>query len=595
MSRLEDQLFVREHRGVLRVYQNLDGGEAEVWNPSTYAPSNARVMPDTQGGWAALATSLPNGSRIIIRGTHTLSAQVVFAQTDLEVIFEADAWIKQADSTQSLDNLVTFSGARCRFYNLGIDGNAFGTIASPNTGHGNTSYTGRGEVVILTGDYCSVFGVRIKRTAKDDTGKGSNNVSNGLVVRGNYCSVYDIWSENTGLVAIRNRGHYNLFRRGNMTEWEVKAIVHDGDPVVGAQAGFVRVEGIYAKTSSTTAREAIMADPGVGNALALFEVSDCHMDMSAATSGSSVDVTKAVYCDAVVYRRCKVVHGATTIASSIRFQEGVARVVIDGCELDGGINYDPTVKCDTLITGRSRLGLASTAAQLIQDLWGTLRIDDGCEVKGYTTWLVTVYQPNAATSAQSWADTSVDIGRLIYDPGNSAAKIINTTSLGGSTSNYTYPRAGQIRVEPPIAVRSGKGPSDGIWVTNQESHEVAVQLGGHVARQFTGTSANLPASGNVDGWYRGDRISRRDATASAAAEVFITSAGSSCTTAFTSGEAVTTGTRRSANSKVYQATNSGTTGVTTPSHSSGTASDGAVTWQYVAALAVAKTGITLAA
>jgi hypothetical protein len=565
-----------------------------VYLPERYGAVGNGTTNDT-AAFTSLAAAVPNGARVLIRGTYALSSQVTFAQTDLEVIFEGDAWIKQADGTQSLDNLVTFSGARCRFYNMGIDGNAFGTIASPNTGHGNTSYTGRGEVVILTGDYCSIYGLRVKRTAKDDAAKGASNVSCGLVVRGNYCSVYDIWSENTGLVVIRNRGHYNTYRRGNMTEWEVKAIAHDGDSVVGAQAGFVKIEGIYAKTSSTTAREAIMADPGVGNALALFEVSDCHMDMSAATSGSSVDVTKAVYCDAAIYRRCKIVHGSTTISASIRIQEGVSRVVIDGCEMDGGINFDPTVKCDMLITGRSRMGLASTAAQLIWDFWGTLRVDDGCEVKGYSAFFVTVYAPNAATAAVSWADTNIDIGSLIYDPGNSAAKLVNTSNLGGSGSNYTYPRAGQIKVAPPIIVRSGKGPSDGVWVTNQESHEVAVQLGGHVARQFTGTSANLPASGNIDGWYRGDRVSRRDATASAVAEVFITSAGSSCTTAFTSGEAVTTGTRRSANSKVYQATNSGTTGVTTPSHSSGTASDGTVTWQYVAALAVAKTGITLAA
>jgi hypothetical protein len=55
------------------------------------------------------------------------------------------------------------------------------------------------------------------------------------------------------------------------------------------------------------------------------------------------------------------------------------------------------------------------------------------------------------------------------------------------------------------------------------------------------------------------------------------------TTAYTLGQLV------NANSKVYQCTVAGTSGSTSPSHTSGIATDGTVTWQYINTLAVLKT------
>lgn len=48
-----------------------------------------------------------------------------------------------------------------------------------------------------------------------------------------------------------------------------------------------------------------------------------------------------------------------------------------------------------------------------------------------------------------------------------------------------------------------------------------------------------------------------------------------------SGESITAGNYRFNGIRIYQATTSGTTGATAPTHSSGTASDGGVTWSYV--------------
>jgi len=58
-------------------------------------------------------------------------------------------------------------------------------------------------------------------------------------------------------------------------------------------------------------------------------------------------------------------------------------------------------------------------------------------------------------------------------------------------------------------------------------------------------------------------------------------------TAWTTGEAaIVAGTVRKNASKVYVALGSGTTGATAPTHSSGTASDGTITWRYVGTLAL---------
>jgi parallel beta-helix repeat protein len=67
-----------------------------------------------------------------------------------------------------------------------------------------------------------------------------------------------------------------------------------------------------------------------------------------------------------------------------------------------------------------------------------------------------------------------------------------------------------------------------------------------------------------------------------------TTAGQVCTTAWVASTAYVVGDVRYVNSKVYQCTVAGTSSTTAPSHTSGTATDGTVTWQYVNTLAVFK-------
>lgn len=50
--------------------------------------------------------------------------------------------------------------------------------------------------------------------------------------------------------------------------------------------------------------------------------------------------------------------------------------------------------------------------------------------------------------------------------------------------------------------------------------------------------------------------------------------------------AYTVGQKVNVNNKVYEVTVAGTSGATAPSHTTGTATDGTVTWKYISALAV---------
>lgn len=64
--------------------------------------------------------------------------------------------------------------------------------------------------------------------------------------------------------------------------------------------------------------------------------------------------------------------------------------------------------------------------------------------------------------------------------------------------------------------------------------------------------------------------------------------GTASNTAWSSSTVMSVGNRVNANNKVYECTIAGTTGSTSPSHASGTATDGTVTWKYIDTLAVFK-------
>lgn len=88
--------------------------------------------------------------------------------------------------------------------------------------------------------------------------------------------------------------------------------------------------------------------------------------------------------------------------------------------------------------------------------------------------------------------------------------------------------------------------------------------------------------------FRVNQVIKYIATAGSNIGVVCTTAGVTNNTVWTATTSYTIGTRVNANGKVYQCTVAGTSSSIAPSHVSGTATDGTVTWAYVGTLAVFK-------
>lgn len=87
-------------------------------------------------------------------------------------------------------------------------------------------------------------------------------------------------------------------------------------------------------------------------------------------------------------------------------------------------------------------------------------------------------------------------------------------------------------------------------------------------------------------FYAGDLIENWSVNSSSWTEARCISSGYSCSAVWAASTAYALNQYVSANSKVYKCVVAGTSGTTAPNHSSGTAVDGSVTWEYVGALAV---------
>ncbi|MGG0308471.1 glycosyl hydrolase family 28-related protein [Priestia megaterium] len=95
----------------------------------------------------------------------------------------------------------------------------------------------------------------------------------------------------------------------------------------------------------------------------------------------------------------------------------------------------------------------------------------------------------------------------------------------------------------------------------------------------------IPTAGT---WDRGDKVYNSSPTASGYEGWICVTGGIANGTTWVASTAYTVGQTVYSSGKVYQCTVAGTSGTTAPSHSTGTAVDGTVTWQYLGILAVFK-------
>jgi hypothetical protein len=612
---------------------------------NTYFPSDfgsaGEGVSDSTAAWLAMAAAIPAGARVIVSGTHILSSLVTFSQSNLEFVFIGDSWIKQKDGTQTLDNLVLFSGANGRLINPGINGNAFGTIADmQGAGNGNPSYTGRGEVVIISGDNWYIQNARLTGSRPgipSGTGLAANdNLASVITLRGNNIWVNGFYSFNTGYTVIRVRGKDIKINDFKAIEWQCKAIADDGDSALRPNATTM-VENGYLTTTVTTQLEGVMADPQAIGKLGKFVMRNIYIN---APNAVAVDICKFAYVSEVIMENVVLTHGSGT-AISFRLQESVNKLTLRDCVFDGSIAFSSgTVDCICAIEGSTELGKVYESTNLILNFRGALKIADGVKLSNYTQFAVlpataaqypawtanTAYAlydkvkngsniymvTTAGTSAASGGPTGrsfgitdntvtwkyidaleniqVDVGSVILNPplNNSTAKFVST-----AISSSPALVVGSLKARAPMYANSGANTTAASsWMTNQDSHETIVQVGSdsHV-RVFAGTSTHVPSTGPVmhDGWRRGDIIHVTNPSSGGAHAYKVTTSGSGCGNVWAISTAYTVGNRVYNGSSVFECITAGTSaGSGGPTGTSSSITDNTAVWKYVAPLAVFK-------
>lgn len=108
----------------------------------------------------------------------------------------------------------------------------------------------------------------------------------------------------------------------------------------------------------------------------------------------------------------------------------------------------------------------------------------------------------------------------------------------------------------------------------------------NLSSQFCATEEYSDTTPAIGRYLDGSMVFKLDAVAGDAAGWICTSPGRASNTPWAASTAYTVGQQVNANNKVYECTVAGTTNTTAPSHGSGTATNGTVTWSYVGVLAV---------
>lgn len=536
--------------------------------PQSYGALGDGVSDDT-ASFIALAAVVPAGGYIYIpSGTYIVGAAIVFSQARLTVEFARGAVVKQKSGTQTINTLFEFTGA---------DGSVLGPNFDANTA-GNPTYTGRGELLKISGNGWVVSNM----TA---VGSAFNASGTCLFVTGSNVLVSGFKSRNTGRSAIRNKGDFNVFKDINIQEWAIKGFVMDAD---AALRRLVTIENFVAISSLASVEEALLIDPDTF----LLDRAVCvniYIDTPATVFANNI---KFAYVSSVIIKGLVSKHPATSANCSLRFQQNVIDISLDDLQLDGQINFDIAIRRKMRIGGRSVINKALPQPNAIGDFWGDLIVEDGVELRNYT---------NAGILVDSEGSTVLDsmfaIGRLkLHGASGTPPLVAIVSALIGSTAPNRVP-AGMISVKEPLSVEgTALGPENGRWVLGAEAQEVAVTIGSDGgSRLFRGLASQLPPT-EADGWRRGDRIVRRDASASAVAEIVCVTGGSAANTAWAVSTAYSVGARRYNGANVYRCVTAGTSaGAGGPTGTGSSIADGTVVWAYVAPLAAFKTKATLSA
>lgn len=515
-------------------------------------------VTDDATSFSSMITALSNGDYIYIpTGTYLLGSGINFTQDKLKILCSPGAVFKQADGTRSIDTLIECSGDRGYWEG----GEFFANIAN------NGTYTGRGESLKISGDYW-----RTDNTYFNES--HDNGFSAGLYVTGSYGTFKGITSLNTKNAAVRNAGTQNRFYIDSMVEFEQNGFLSDNGPA-GASVEYTYVNVRYAKTTSVGDHLFILFDhDGVQDG-------SCEVEIGYAESPNitGADMFKFAYMKNVTLRGFRGTH-KNTLLNTVRFQQSIDRVVIDDCIFPAAINFDATTECEMLIKGNTVIGDTIAIAAAVQDVAGTLTIEDGCSLKNLTSY--------AITTDSGYPNTKVNIGRVHYDGASGTPAVCNHTPYSGTIRRL---QAGLITVQEPLSTTGTMKnlPTDGRWIGTQDIQDAAC-VQGEGGRVFLVGNSDFPPR-EVESHQRGDIIRRRAPSASdTPAEYWCVTAGSgsSTTTAWASGQTYALGVWRTNSGNVYACSSAITTSGTAPTGTGTGIVDGDGAWDYVDTVAVFK-------
>jgi hypothetical protein len=130
------------------------------WQPAKNGVSDDSLV------YYSIAQILPSGSVLhcVGTGTRIIGIQITFIQDNLTVICDNGVKFKQQNNTLSLDRLFLFTGNYVNISGFDVDGNV--------TGNPTLAYTGRGELIKVSGSRANIQNSTIRNTHVKDNACG---------------------------------------------------------------------------------------------------------------------------------------------------------------------------------------------------------------------------------------------------------------------------------------------------------------------------------------------------------------------------------------------------------------------------------------
>ncbi|MFD1809270.1 hypothetical protein ACFSHQ_17945 [Gemmobacter lanyuensis] len=541
-------------------------------------------IADDTAAYQRIASKLPPGKtlRIAGGGTRIIGAQIAFAQPGIKIVADVGSKIMQRSGTGSIDTLVTLSGLGAEVHGLQIDAN--------NAGNPTAGYTGRGELLKMSGDRQVVRNVSI-------VGGHVKDFAAGIYITGKHVIVDGVTGDGTGRILLRGRADFATIRNvvGRNIQPSVgvsnKVLVWDGGDESNNPFTWLLFENIYGHSTSSTHQSLIVVDSStvIGGKITARNLFADYPNQGGPDSIKFVNFQR-LDIDGLTTRN----GGDAGSNCCLRLQQddalnftGHRAVSLRGLDLAGHVNFDGTQPARVFVGGDCRIGATLEGPACIDDLPnGYLTIADGAVLGNFTGAVI-------ATRSDAF-DPIINIGRV---------EIVGAVSTGTPYANRRIVqhrayitgsptrriRAGQVAIDEPLRIENTRTfAADQRWVMDNETLDASVAQGRSAEYLVSGTDFALTSGPrDTDGWVRGTRIYRRDPSAGQVDALRCVTAGSSCQTAWAPTTAYSIGARRYNGANVYVCVTAGTSASSGGPTGTGAAiSDGTAVWDFVAVRAV---------